>query len=82
MVTVEFFGLYRLNYKMAKTEIEAVSIKELLEILANKYPVYTYKELKNSVILVNQINFLQLKKFRTPLKNNDVVFIMSPASGG
>lgn len=82
MARVEFFGLYRLNYKMEKTTISAKNVKELLVKLAEKYPVYTYKELKNSVILVNEVNIFKLKKFRTPLKDYDVVFIMSPASGG
>ncbi|MFA6867273.1 MAG: MoaD/ThiS family protein [Clostridia bacterium] len=82
MITIEFYGLYRLNYKMAKTQLEASTLKDLLEKIAVKYPVYSYKELKNSVILINEVNFIKLKKFRTPLKDGDVVFIMSPASGG
>lgn len=82
MIKVEFFGLYRLSYKMAKWQTEAATIGELLEKLAKEYPVYTVKELKNSVIIVNEVNFLKLKKYKTKLKNGDAVFIMSPSSGG
>jgi molybdopterin converting factor small subunit len=82
MITVEFYGLYRLEYKMANCELEADNILELLEVLAKSYPVYTVKELKNSVIMVNEVNFLKLNKFKTKLNSGDKVFIMSPASGG
>lgn len=82
MIKVEFFGLYRLNYNMAKWEVEATTLIELLEKLASNFPVYTVKELKNSVIMVNEVNFLKLRKYKTKLKDGDSVFIMSPASGG
>ncbi|HKL73706.1 MAG TPA: MoaD/ThiS family protein [Clostridia bacterium] len=82
MVKVEFFGLYRLSYKMSTWQTTASSINDLLEKLAQEYDVYTIKELKNSVIMVNGVNFLKLKKYRTKLSDGDTVFIMSPASGG
>jgi molybdopterin converting factor small subunit len=82
MVRVEFFGLYRLSYNMSYWEVDATDIKELLKTLCKKFPIYTYKELKNSVIMVNNVNFLKLKKYKTKLKKGDSVFIMSPASGG
>jgi molybdopterin converting factor small subunit len=82
MIKVEFFGLYRLNYDMSYWEVEASCISDLLKKLAKEFPIYTYKELKNSVIMVNDVNFLKLKKYKTELKDGDSVFIMSPASGG
>ena len=54
MVNVEFFGLYRLNYK----------------------------KLKHSIVIVNDVNINDLKKYRTKLREGDKVLIMSPASGG
>lgn len=82
MVKVEFFGLYRLNYKMAEWEVDAKTVMDMLKKLASEFPVYTVKELKNSVIMVNGVSFLKLKKYRTKLNPGDNVFIMSPASGG
>lgn len=82
MVKVEFFGLYRLSYKMANWETSADNIETLLKNLYKEFPIYTVKELKNSVIMVNNINFLKLKKYKTRLNDGDTVFIMSPASGG
>jgi len=82
MVKVEFFGLYRLDLGVAEVRVEAESIKEVFEKIEKKYNKYTAEELKNSIVLVNGINFLKLKKSRTKLKAGDTVFIMSPASGG
>ncbi len=82
MVIVEFYGIYRLNYKLKSVEIEAKTVMDLLKKLEQNYGVYTAKELKNSIIIVNDVNFVKLKKYRTPLKNGDKILIMSPASGG
>ena len=82
MVKVEFFGLYRLNYKMKECEIDAADIKELFRKLNEMNPVYSVRDLKNSIVIVNDVNFNELKKYRTKLNNGDKVLIMSPASGG
>ncbi|MGI6136842.1 MAG: MoaD/ThiS family protein [Clostridiales bacterium] len=82
MIKVEFFGLYRLNYGMAEWETDAKDINDLLKKLHHYNSFYTVKELKNSIILVNGKNFMDLKKYRTKLNPGDEVFIMSPASGG
>jgi len=82
MIKVEFFGLYRLDLGVAEMTVEAASVKEVFEIIEKQYGKYTAEELKNSIVLVNGINFLKLKKSRTKLQKGDTVFIMSPASGG
>lgn len=82
MVKVEFFGLYRLNYKMKECEIDAADIMELFRKLNEINPVYSVKELKNSIVIINDVNFNNLKKYRTKLHDGDNVLIMSPASGG
>lgn len=82
MVKVEFFGLYRLNYKMKECEIDAADIMELFRKLNEMNPVYSVRDLKNSIVIVNDVNFNELKKYRTKLNNGDKVLIMSPASGG
>lgn len=82
MVKVEFFGLYRLNYKMKECEIDAADIMELFRKLNEMNPVYSVRDLKNSIVIINDVNFNELKKYRTKLNNGDKVLIMSPASGG
>ncbi len=82
MVKVEFFGLYRLNYKMKECEIDAADIMELFRKLNEMNPVYSVRDLKNSIVIVNDVNFNELKKYRTKLNDGDKVLIMSPASGG
>lgn len=82
MIKVEFFGLYRLDLGIAEISVKAESVREVFEIIEKQYKKYTADELKNSIVLVNGINFLKLKKARTKLKDGDTVFIMSPASGG
>ena len=81
MVKVEFFGLYRLNYKMKECEIDA-DVMDLFKKLNEAYPVYSVKDLKNSIVIVNDVNFNNLKKYKTKLRDGDRVLIMSPASGG
>ncbi len=82
MVKVEFFGLYRLEFGTACCEMNVASIGELLEALEKQYNKYSAKYLRNSIIIVNEVNFMKLNKFRTKLKDGDTVLIMSPASGG
>lgn len=81
-VKVEFFGLYRLNYGMKETELEAKDVKELFIRLHKANPFYSVKELKNSIVIINDVNFNNLKKYKTKLSDGDTVLIMSPASGG
>ncbi|HHX48781.1 MAG TPA: MoaD/ThiS family protein [Clostridiales bacterium] len=82
LVTVEFFGLYRLAYKKACVKVEAKNIEELFQKLYEMDDVHTPKELRNSIVLLNGKNIMELRKFKTKLKPNDNVVIMSPASGG
>ena len=82
MITVEFFGLYRLNYKMASWETAAEDINALLKTLSEYNSFYSYKQLKDSIILVNGKNIMDSNRFRTKLNDGDNVLIMSPASGG
>lgn len=82
MVNVEFFGLYRLSYKMKQCDVDADNVMDLFAKLYEMNPVYTVKELKNSIVIINDVNFNELKKYRTKLHDGDKILIMSPASGG
>ena len=67
---------------MSSWETEASDINNLLEKLSKYNSFYSYKQLKDSIILVNGKNIMDLNRFRTRLKDGDIVLIMSPASGG
>ncbi len=82
MVLVEFFGMYRLNYHIKTIELEADSVKDLFQKIHDINPYYSVKELRHSIVIVNDVNINELKRYRTPLKDGDHVLIMSPASGG
>lgn len=82
MVKVKFYGMIRLNAGLAELELEAKTIGELIGLIDYKVEGLNEKDLKNCVILVNQINMLKLRKLKTTLKDGDEVLFLSPASGG
>ena len=81
MVTVKLFGAARINYKDKSVEMDASTVKEVLEKLAEKYdePV---KDFKQVVYFVNDVNIDKLKMYKTELKDGDVVMVISLGSGG
>ena len=81
MVTVKLFGAARINYKDREVQVEARTVKEVLERLAERYnaPV---KDFKQFVYFVNDVNIDKLKMYRTPLADGDVVMVISLGSGG
>lgn len=81
MVTVKLFGAARINYKDKEVALEAATVKEVLEKLADKYQA-PVKDFKQFVYFVNDVNIDKLKMYRTPLKNGDVVMVISLGSGG
>jgi molybdopterin converting factor small subunit len=82
MITVRFFGLTRLIIKQGKIELEAGNIEELLKKVCKEFKELRIKDLKNSIILCNGENILELKSFKTSLKPGDEVLIISPVAGG
>ena len=81
MVTVKLFGAARINFKDKMVELEAATVKDVLEKLAEKYgaPV---KDFKQFVYFVNDVNIDKLKMYKTPLQDGDVVMVISLGSGG
>lgn len=81
MVTVKLFGAARINFKDKAVELDASNVKEVLEKLSEKYGA-SIKDLKQFVYFVNDVNIDKLKMYRTPLKDGDVVMVISLGSGG
>ena len=82
MITVRFFGMVRLQTKIASISAEANDINELLKEICNKISDVKIETLKNSVIYVNGKNIINMNLFKTKLNKNDEVQILSPISGG
>lgn len=81
MVKVKFFGTARVLLQDKEMEGDFKNVKEMLEGIIQKYGV-TMKDMKQYYVYVNEVNISKLKKYKTELKDGDVVYLLSPASGG
>ncbi len=81
MVTVKLFGTARVKFHEKEFQVEAGTVKELMEVLADRFSVRT-KDVKQFLIYVNEVNITKLKMYRTKLNEGDVIMFLSPASGG
>ncbi|WP_240840431.1 MoaD/ThiS family protein [Acidaminobacter sp. JC074] len=63
-------------------KLQANSVKDLIDVIHNDSGISCKSQLKNAITFVNDVNFLKLKKYKTPLKTGDKVAFLSPASGG
>ncbi len=81
MVNVRLFGMARINFDKKAFQIEAASVKELVQKMA-KMTGIPKSDAKQYLIFVNEINIDKLKRFRTKLNDGDEVLFLSPSSGG
>ena len=81
MVKVKFFGTARVLLQDKEMEGDFKNVKEMLEGIIQKYGV-TMKDMKQYYVYVYEVNISKLKKYKTELKDGDVVYLLSPASGG
>ena len=76
MITVKLFGLLRVESGIKEKQLQAASVKEVLQQLQEAG--IPKKELAGCVILVNGRNANK----RTKLDDGDQVVLMSPVAGG
>ena len=76
MITVKLFGLLRLQSGIKQQQIDASSVKEVLEALEKTG--ISRQELDGCVIFVNGNTANKRKK----LTDGDTVVLMSPVAGG
>lgn len=81
MVKVLLYGVARIKFNQKELYFDATSVRDLLEKMAESINV-SYKDMKNYLIYVNDVNITDLKMFKTPLHDNDCVMLLSPSSGG
>jgi len=76
MITVKLYGLLRIESGIKEKQVEAESVKDVLEILA-KCGI-SRNDLAGCLIMVNGSS----AKKRTKLTDGDTVVLMSPVAGG
>ena len=84
MVSVELFGLFRLDTGIKKMEAEVTCVKELYPLLLQEAKridpktKITAKDIDGCIVLVNSVQTGKHAK----LKDGDTVMLMSPVCGG
>lgn len=81
MINVKFLGLVQLLIASKETMVDSSTVDGALKIISRRYDI-KLSILKNSIILVNEINIVQLRKFKTRLYDGDEIIILSPGGGG
>ena len=76
MITVKLYGLLRIESGIRERQMEAGTVKEVLESLAGCG--LSPKDLTSCVILINGTGANK----RSKLKDGDTVVLMSPVAGG
>ena len=76
MITVKLFGLLRLETGIKEQQMEAVSVKEVLQNLQDAG--IAKEKLRGCVVFVNGENANKRKK----LTSGDTVVLMPPVAGG
>ena len=76
MITVKLYGLLRIESGIKERQLEAATVKEVLDALAD-YGI-SRKDLNSCVILVTG----KSTNKRSRLTDGDTVVLMSPVAGG
>mgnify|MGYP006380340087 CR=1 FL=1 len=76
MITVKLYGLLRIESGIKEKQLEAATVKEVLDVLAAGG--ISRKDLRGCVILINGNSANR----RSKLTGGDTVVLMSPVAGG
>ena len=76
MITVKLYGLLRINSGIKERQIEAVTVKDVLNDLMTQG--ISRQELNSCIILINQ----KSANKKSLLNDGDVVQLLSPVAGG
>ena len=76
MITVKLYGLLRIESGIKEKQMEASTVKEVLQILAEQG--LSHREIYGCIILINGKSANQ----RSKLSDGDTVVLMSPVAGG
>ena len=76
MITVKLYGLLRIDSGIKERQLEAATLKEVLDDLADCG--LSPRDLQGCIILINGKNATK----RSKLTDGDTVVLMSPVAGG
>ena len=82
MITVKFFGLLSVNYAIKKIEMKEGKVQDVLNQVIRLYPEITEKQLKQSIMIINQKQVSENKRFAIELQSGDELVFLNPSSGG
>lgn len=82
MITVKFFGLMSVDNNIRKIEVKEGNIKEVLTEVMSLNPGITEKQLKQSIMIINNKRVNGRKRLSMELQAGDELVFLNPPSGG
>ncbi|MEI8199076.1 MAG: MoaD/ThiS family protein [Eubacteriales bacterium] len=82
MIAVKFFGLMSVDNNIRKIEVKEGSIKQVIAEVMSLYPGITEKQLKQSIMIVNNKRVNGRKRLSIELQDKDELVFLNPPSGG
>lgn len=78
MITVKLMGLLRLDSGIKELSLEAGSVKQLYDMLSERYEKLGPKQLNGCLVFING----RQGSKRSKLEDGDELILMSPVAGG
>ncbi len=82
MVKVKFFGLIRSNHRVTEMEVEAGTVKEVVDQIIKRHPVITEHEIRNAVLIINKEKVMHLNRFLEVINDGDEIAFTNFVGGG
>lgn len=82
MINIEFFGNYRLSFGISELQLEAKTIKEMLNYISERFPSMSKNEISNATIFVNDKAVQGVFRNRYKFNDGDKVLMLYPSCGG
>lgn len=82
MKTIRYYAPIRAIVKKEQEEINAGSVKEVLEYIKTTYGREAYVAAKSALIVVNGLSIALSQGIKTPLSNDDEIGFLPVCGGG
>jgi molybdopterin converting factor small subunit len=82
MITVKFFGTYRLKSVKGELRLNAGTVKQVLVDIGQNCPELSEQELKQAILFVNKQQITGRRRLSMRLKDGDELVLISPMCGG
>jgi len=81
LIKVTFYGIARIKFNRKDVFVEGSTVKEALTNVCATINI-PFKDIKQFLIYVNEVNIQELQMLNTKLNENDTIMLLSPSSGG